>query len=98
MRRHLIGILAILLLLGAVYFWIWPPQTSFQDGLNAACSRAGVLAAVVWLAYGEIRRMPAWFWLSLPVLAVVLVKWPKQAVLLIPIIIALAMLRPRAKL
>jgi len=97
MRRHLIGIIAVLLFLGAVYYWIRPPQGSFQTQMEAACWRAGTLAAVLWLAYGEVRRMPAWFWIALPVLCVVLVRWPKQAVFAIPIIIALALLRPRVR-
>ena len=97
MRRHLIGIIAILLFLGAIYFGIWPPQGSFQTQLEAACWRAGALAAVLWLAYGEVRRMPAWFWISLPVLVIVLAKWPKRAVWVIPIILALAVLRPKAR-
>ena len=97
MRRHLIGILAILLLLGAVWFKIFPPEPhqSFLHGLDSACSRAGALAAVIWLAYSEIHRMPAWCWLSLPVLAVVLVKWPKCILYALPVIVIIAVLRPR---
>lgn len=95
MRRHLIGIIALLLLVGAVYFWVWPPQGSFQTQMEAACWRAGALALVIWLAYGDVHRMPAWFWLSLPVLVIVLAKWPKRVVYVIPIVLALAILRPR---
>ena len=52
---------------------------------------------MVWLAYGDIRRMPGWFWISVTVLVIVLARWPKSAVYAIPIILALAILRPRAK-
>ena len=90
------GILAVLLLLGALWFRIWPPQGGFQTQLEAACSRAGALAAVIWLAYSDIRRMPAWFWLVLPALAVILVRWPKYILYAVPVMIVLAILKPRS--
>lgn len=95
MRRHLIGILALFLLLGAAIFWIWPPEGSFQTGLEATCWRAGALASVLWLAYSDVHRLPAWFWISLPLLVIVLAKWPKRFVYVVPVIIALAVLKPR---
>ncbi len=95
MRRHLIGIIALLLCVGAVYFKFYPPEGGFLVGVESACYRAGALAAVIWLAYGEIHRMPVWFWVSLPLLVIVLAKWPKRLVYLIPIIILLAILKPR---
>jgi hypothetical protein len=96
-RRHLIGILALLLLLGAGVFWIWPPQGAWSGQLEAACWRGGALASVIWLAYTDVRRMPAWFWLSLPLLTVVLVRWPRRFLYVIPVIIALAILKPQAR-
>ena len=95
MRRHLIGIIALLSLLGAVAFWIWPPQSAFGIQLKAACARGGALAAVVWLAFPDVRRMPAWLWgILLGILVVVAIR-PKAVFLAIPIIIALAILKPR---
>jgi len=96
-HRHLIGIIALLLLLGAVAFWIWPPESAWSGELEAACWRGGALAAVLWLAYADIRRMPAWFWLSLPVLIVILAVRPRRFLYVVPIIIALAILKPRAR-
>ena len=95
MRRHLIGIIALLLLVGGVVFWIWPPRGSWQGQLEAACWRVGALAAVIWLAYEQVQRMPAWFWVSLPALVVVLAKWPRWFLLAVPIVLALAILKPR---
>jgi hypothetical protein len=96
-RRHLIGIVALMLLLGAVVFWIWPPQGAWSGELEAACWRGGALASILWLAYTDLRRMPAWFWLSLPVLAVILALRPRRFLYVIPIIIVLAILKPRAR-
>ncbi len=95
MRRHLIGLIAILLLIGAVYFRIWPPEGAAVKNLESGCARGGVLAAVLWLAYYDVRRMPPWLWaILLGTVAVVVVK-PRTAFLAIPLIIALAILRPR---
>ena len=97
MRRHLIGIIALLMLLGVVYFRICPPEeaSTWAKQLEAACSRGGALAAVIWLAYVEIHRLPAWIWgLLLAVLVVVAIR-PRTALLAIPMIVVLAILRPR---
>jgi len=96
-RRHLIGIIALLSLLGAVTFWIWPPESAWSGELEAACWRGGALASILWLAYTDLRRMPAWFWLSLPVLVAILVVRPRRFLYVIPFIIALAILKPRAR-
>jgi hypothetical protein len=96
-RRHLIGIIALLSLLGAVTFWVWPPESAWSGQLEAACWRGGALASMLWLAYADIRRMPAWFWLSLPVLAAILVVRPRRFLYVIPIIVVLAILKPRAR-
>ena len=95
MRRHLIGIIAVLSLLGAVACEIWPPQEAWGATLQSGLCRGGVLAAVVWLAYPEIRRMPAWLWSMLLGILVVVAIRPRTVIVAVPIIIALAILRPR---
>ena len=57
--------------------------------------RGGVLAAIVWLAFPDIRRMPGWLWSVLFGILVVVVVNRKAVFLAIPIIIALAILKPR---
>ena len=95
MRRHLIGIIALSLLVGAVAFWIWPPRGSWQGQLEAACWRVGALAAVIWLAYDQVKRMPGWLLGLLLAFLVIVALRPRVALLAIPIIVALAILRPR---
>ena len=93
MRRHLIGIIALLSLLGAVAseIKIWQPSGVLQSGLY----RGGVVAAVAWLAYPDVRRMPGWLWGMLFGILVVVAIRPRAVLLAVPIIIALAILRPR---
>jgi len=104
MRRHLIGVFALLMLAGAVYFWLCPPQSSGAQQLEAACWRLGALLTVVWLAYHEINRMPAWGWAVIPVVMIILVKWPRWLMIsgrallpVLPAIIVLVILLPRLR-
>ena len=90
MRRHLVGILAILFLLGGVAFLIWPPSAQY-DQLSSICWHVGPILAALWLAYPDLCRLPGWVLLALPVLAIVLVRWPKFLLMLIPLLIALAL-------
>jgi hypothetical protein len=95
-RRHLIGIIALLSLLGAVTFWVWP-QGASDGALPSGLCKGGVLAAIVWLAYPDVRRIPAWLWSVLLGILVVVAIRPKMVFFAIPIIIALAILKPRAR-
>lgn len=95
MRRHLIGIIALLLLVGAVVFWIWPPNGAAAQQFESACWRVGAIMSVIWLAYYEIHRMPVWLLAGLPVLVIVLALRPRYFLVAVPIIIVLAILKPR---
>ncbi len=97
MRRHLIGVIAVVLLSGVVWFQIWPPTDATSEGLQAACWRVGALMTVLWLAYPEVVRLPAWLVGTIPVLGVILALRPKWLVVAIPIVIALAILKPPKK-
>lgn len=95
MRRHLLGILALILLAGFVYFQIWPPTMPWQTGVASGCSRGGLLAGVLWIAFREFDQIPPWLVGLLLTAAVVIIIQPRLALLAIPLIIALAILRPR---
>ena len=93
MRRRLIGIIALVLILGAVVFWFWPPQTAGFQQLEAACWRVGALMAVLWLAYDEVARLPGWMLAAIPLLALILALRPKWFLIALPIILVLALLK-----
>ena len=61
--------------------------------LLAFCSRGGALLAAAWLAYDDVQRLPGWLLFALPVLLIVLVRWPKLLLLLIPLLILCAVVR-----
>ena len=95
MRRHGIGIIALVLLLAAALLWIWPLPWHWYEPLKSACSRLGPFMAVLWLAYPEVKRLPPWLLGTIPVLVVVLAVKPKWFLIAVPIIIALAILKPK---
>ncbi len=95
MRRHALGIIALLCLVGTVVFWLQPPRDAWQAQAEAACWRGGTLAALLWLAFDQLQRLPGWLLgLLLASVAIVAIR-PKTALLAIPLLIVLAILRPR---
>ena len=97
MRRIAIGIIAIVLFVGAAYFHARPPEGAFWTQLEAACWRVGALMAVIWLAYPEVARLPAWALGMVPILGLVLALRPKYLLLAVPIVIAMAILKPKVR-
>jgi hypothetical protein len=95
MRRNAVGIIALVLLAGAAYFWFFPPESAAMLNLEAAFRRVGLLMGAWWLAYEEVQRLPNWAWTAIPVLIVVLALRPRLFLVAIPVIIILAILRPR---
>ncbi len=57
------------------------------------CWRMGAILAAAWLAYDDVQRLPNWLLLALPVLAIVLVRWSRLLLVLIPALILWAILR-----
>jgi hypothetical protein len=90
MQRRILAIAALVSLLSAAVIWLWRPQMEVE---LAFCIRMGGVLLAAWLAYDDVQRLPNWLLLSLPVLVIVLVRWPRLLLLLIPALILLAFLR-----
>jgi hypothetical protein len=96
MRRHIILVIALAFIAGGLVLWIWwPRDQGALMQLEAASWRIGGCLAVLWLAYPDLRNIPRWLWIALPVLIFVLAKWPRLFLLIIPLLILYALLRPR---
>ena len=78
MRRHAIGIIALILSVGAVVLWIWPLETDWYEALWSACCRLGPCLAALWLAYPQVERLPPWLVACIVLLAVLLAVKPRQ--------------------
>ncbi len=90
MRRRILAISASALLLGALAVSYWWPS----EELVLACFwRGGAILAAAWLAFDDVQRLPNWLVVSLPVVLIVLVRWPKLLWAILPLLILLAVLR-----
>jgi hypothetical protein len=90
MRRRILAISAVTFLVSAVVLNVcWPTA----EVPLSFCWRMGAILAAAWLAFDDVQRLPNWLLLAMPVVLVVLVKWPRQALLLIPALILYGALR-----
>ena len=94
-RRPLLGVLSLILL--AIGFAIWVAGAETMMGISGPGVRVGVLLGTVWLAYPDLKRIPAWFSRVLLVALCVIVVRPKAALFAVPLILAIWFLRPRHK-
>ena len=90
MQRRILATSAVVLLLSAVVLAIWWPEAELT---LAFCWRTGGVLAACWVAFDDIQRLPNWLLLTLPVLLIVLAKWPKFFLLAAAILVGLAVLR-----
>jgi hypothetical protein len=93
MRRHILGSIAVLFLLGAAAITLWLPGE--HSALAGTGWRIGAFLAVWWLAYPSVDRLPGWLLLALPLLLAAVLIRPKLVLLAIPVLILLAILKPR---
>jgi hypothetical protein len=92
-RRHAIGVIAVVLLVtGGVLYCTTDGTSNAINDLEATCLRIGPLLAVIWLAYDQLKRVPVWLWCTLPVILVVLATRPRWLLVLVPLIVAAAVL------
>lgn len=90
MQRHVLAASALFLLLAAILVGWWRPDA---ENVLAFCWRAGAILAAAWLAYDDVQRLPNWLLLLLPVLLVILVRWSKLLLWVIPALATWAILR-----
>lgn len=90
MQRRILAIAAAILLLSAAVLWLFFPDT---EGYLAFCWRGGAILAAAWLAYSDVQRIPNWLLATLPVVLLIVVRWPRHALLLIPVLLGWAAVR-----
>ena len=90
MQRRILGVAAVVFLLGAAVLWWWRPEMEIE---LAFFSRMGAILLAAWLAYDDVQRLPGWVLLVLPVVLIVVVRWPRLLLLLIPALVLWAILR-----
>jgi hypothetical protein len=90
MQRRILAAIAILSFFAAIVMMVWFPG---EEMALAFCWRFCAIAAASWLAFDDIQRLPGWILIALPVILIVLVRWPRLLWMLIPLLIVLAVLR-----
>ena len=90
MQRRILACSAVLLLAAAPVIGWWYPEA---EGTLSFCWRMGLILAAAWLAYDDVQRLPNWLLLAMPVVLIVLVRWSRLVLLLIPALILWAVLR-----
>jgi hypothetical protein len=95
MHRQKIGLAALVLLAIALYCRVAQPQGG--EYLEGASWRVGAVLGALWLAYPQLSLLPRWLLATL-LAAMVVISWrPKALLIVLPVLAALALLRPRRK-
>jgi hypothetical protein len=84
-RRHLLGLIALASLAVAVVTTFCPPLEYYQPA-GAMGLRIGLVLGVLWLAWPDLHRLPAWAWYVLPFGLVGLIYLKSLLVYLLPIL------------
>ena len=97
MRRVAIGIISLLFLTVGIGLYIWPPDSggAFLEALTGALVRVGVVMFAFWLAYPQVSRIPPWIFGGMFVGSAVVAVRPRLFFLVIPVLFAFWLLRPR---
>ncbi len=75
MRRHAIGLIALVLLLCGLTLWLRPANDPLAQDLVGACVHIGLVLVVVWFSYEQVLRVPKRFWwFAAPAILVVAVQ------------------------
>jgi hypothetical protein len=90
MRRALLGLLALVLLATGLIAWGGANET-----ISGTSLRLGIVLALVWLAWPQLRRLPVWIVAVVGVALVLAMRWPKLLWGLLPLAVLLWLLRPR---
>jgi len=97
MRRRAAGIIALLLLCAGLAIYVWQPNWENAVPLAAICVRVGLVLGAIWLAYPELKRVPGWLGpLCAGALLAIAVR-PRLAIFIVPLTIAILLLRPRKR-
>ncbi len=97
MHRPTTAVIALMLIAGAAYFWIIPPESGneLQISFQAACHRLSIVMVALWLAHPQLNRFPGWLLLVVFIVVSValLVSKPHRLAYIVPILLTLWLTR-----
>lgn len=93
MHRPTVAAIAVVLWLGAAYFWRFPAAEDdpVAASLEGACVRLGIVMTALWLALPQLERYPVWILLValIVVIVAVLAAKPRLLAVAVPILVVL---------
>lgn len=92
-RQQIIGFLALLTLLCGMILWLggYSQQPQILP-YYSICWRLGPVLVLWWLAWDQLKMLPAWAYLSVPIVLVALVINRRLVLLAVPMAILLSFL------
>ena len=63
--------------------------TRQEASMAATGLRAGIMLTSIGLAWDYLIKMPIWLFIMIPIAALLIIAWPRQALFLIPLIFIL---------
>jgi hypothetical protein len=101
MRRTAVGICAIVFFLSGVLLYLFGPSRDTYLMAAGSGIRIGLVLGAIWLSYAQLVRVP-WWLVSVGVVTIlIVVAFPRPALgravagFVVPVLIALWLLRPR---
>ncbi|MBA2114846.1 hypothetical protein [Bremerella alba] len=94
-KRSQIGLISLTTLAATAAIWLFADDQSYYGPAQAALLRIGLVMGAVWIGFPQISKLPVWLATIgiVSVLAILLFK--KAAIVLIPLLILIWLLRPR---
>lgn len=83
-RRVLIGWIALGTLAAGIATWLLQPTDNWQV-VMASFLRVGTFLSVLWLAYPDLKAIPAWAWSAIMISGIIIAVRPRAAIILLPL-------------
>ena len=91
MHRPTIGLIAVVLLAIGL-----ATRGQSDETLSAACLRVAVVMGILWFAHPQLKNLPRWLVAASAVGLFVVMRWPRLVVIVLPLVVILWLLGPRA--
>lgn len=67
--------------------------TRQEASLAATGLRGGIMLTTIGMAWDYLLKMPIWLFIMIPIAALLIIAWPRQAIFLIPLIFILLLVK-----
>lgn len=97
MRRVILGILAVVFVAGGASLYFFDQAEETMPGASGVLLRVGAVLGAFWLAYPQLSSIPWWFVQAALVAALLVAFRPKAALVVLPILAVLWIIRPKKR-